>query len=349
MEHADERAYLSRTDPICSIERMRFEEGQSKGVSAFLANNAAGLSFTVLIDRGFDIGNVRYKGSLVNYISASGVTHPTYYNSEGFSWLRSFGGGLLTTCGYLQAGEPCVDDGDALGLHGRISNIPAEQVCSSIEQEDDRIIGKMSGVVREACHQKENLMRSRAIIFEGKSSTIRIHDEITNCAPSSSPFMLIYHMNFGYPFLDERTKLFLPQSGCTGWDDHSESKKCGFDRFPAPQWNARDVLLLHDLDADSNGDTSLLLVHEAHGVRISYNKQELPLLAQWQHPGCNDYVMALEPSNNHLRGRHWERENGTLRMIEPNEVKKIDLQISFLESKDFDPVIQAMKKKLQSR
>lgn len=342
LNQQDEREYISRLDPICSIERMCYEEGQAKGVSTFIANNAAGLSFSVLIDRGFDLGNVRYKGSIVNYISATGVTHPAYYNPEGLSWLRSFGGGLLTTCGYLQAGEPCEDDGDFLGLHGRISNLPAEQVCHSIEQEKDRIYGKMSGLVRESCHQRENLTRSRLISFEGRSNTIQIHDEIRNHASSSSPFMLVYHMNFGYPFLNQRSKLFLPRGGCDGWDDYSESMKSGLNQVPKPTPDAKDVLLIHDLDADANDNTSLLLVNEQYGVKISYNKRELPYLVQWQLSRSNDYVMALEPSNNHLRGRRWERENGTLRMIEPNEVKAVDLQISFLEPEDFAPDIRAM-------
>lgn len=334
MKYSEERAYLSSMDPLCSIERICYQEGQAKDVSAFCAYNAAGLNFQVLIDRGFDIGNLRIKGSLVNYVSAAGITHPAFFQPEGTGWLRSFGGGFMNTCGYLQAGEPCEDDGELLGLHGRIANLPADHVCSEVKQEGACIVGKMSGVVREACHQRENLIRSRVISFRDCSNVIHVHDEITNNASSSSPFMVVYHFNFGYPFLNETTKLHLPARQSVGWDDYSNENLENFGEFLAPKSDARDNLFLHTLEADESGNTHLSLSNAHLEVKISYNTQELPYLAQWKLPRRNDYVMGIEPSNNHLRGRKWERENGTLQMIEPGETKKIDLLISFSETQE---------------
>ena len=40
----------------------------------------------------------------------------------------SFYAGLLTTCGLLNIGNPCTDDGEELVLHVRISNIPFEKI-----------------------------------------------------------------------------------------------------------------------------------------------------------------------------------------------------------------------------
>lgn len=338
-----ESDYLSSLDPLCSIERMLFEEGQAKGVSAFCAHNAAGLEFTALIDRGLDIGNVRVKGSLVNYISAAGVTHPAFFQPEGTGWLRSFGGGLLTTCGYLQAGEPCEEGGEFLGLHGRIANLPADHVCSEVRREGARVVGRMSGTVREACHQKENLIRSRTISFEDRVNVIHVHDEITNFASASSPFMAVYHLNFGFPFLSEAARLYLPPKRSAGWDAYSNSKIKEFGAFPPPEEGAREILLLHDLKADEAGNTTLLLANATLGVQISYNTKEFPLLAQWKLPRRNDYIMGIEPCNNHLRGRAWERENGSLRMIEPGETIPLDLQISFLEPRDMEEAIRIIE------
>ena len=323
--------YLSSLDPLCSIERITYEEGLAKGVSAFSVHNAGGLEFTVLIDRGMDIGNVRVKGCLVNYISAAGVTHPAYYEPQGFGWLRSFGGGLMTTCGYTQAGEPCEDDGEWLGLHGRISNLPADHVCSEVKRKGNRVVGKMSGIVREVCHQRENLIRTRTISLEDQVNSISVHDEITNAAASSSPFMTAYHFNFGYPFLNRTTKLHLPIKSSIGWDGYSNRHVNDYGTFSAPEKNAREVLLLHELKEDAAGIATLLLTSAASGAKISYPTKELPYLAQWKHPRSNDYVMGIEPCNNHLRGRKWERENGTLRMIEPGETIPLDVKISFLE------------------
>lgn len=339
-----ESGYLSSLDPLCSIERLQFEEGRAKGVSTFCAHNAAGLDFSVLIDRGFDIGNVRVKGSLVNYISAAGVTHPAFFQPEGTGWLRSFGGGLLTTCGYLQAGEPCEEGGELLGLHGRIANLPTDHVCSEVRREGARVVGSMRGIVREACHQKENLIRVRTIWFEDRINTIHVHDEVTNFACSSSPFMVIYHFNFGFPFLRETARLYLPLEQSAGWDAYSAGRTEKFGSFPPPEEDAREILLLHNLKADGAGNTTLLLANETLGVQISYNTKELPRLAQWKLPRRNDYILGIEPCNNHLRGRAWERENGTLRMIEPGETIPLDLKISFLEAQDLPEALWSIKK-----
>lgn len=338
----NESGYLSCPDARCSIERVCFEEGRAKGVSIFSAHNAAGLDFQVLIDRGMDLGNVRVKGSLVNFISATGVTHPAYFEPEGTGWLRSFSGGLMTTCGYRQVGEPCEEDDERLGLHGRIANLPAEQICSEVQLEGGRFVGRMRGMVRETCHQRENLVRSRTIWFEEQTNAIHLHDEISNRASFDSPFLVAYHLNFGFPFLTEATRLFLPAEWSVGWDAYSEQRVSEFGVFSAPEDHAKDVLLLHRLRTEASGNATVLLSNENLGVKITYPTQELPYLAQWKLPRRRDYVLGIEPCNNQLRGRRWEREHGTLRMLEPDETVSLDLTIAFLDAAEVDEAVRTM-------
>jgi hypothetical protein len=80
-----------------------------------------------------DIAWAEFKGEPVSFISKTGVSTPAYFEENGFGFLRNFTYGLLTTCGLTYMGAPCVDEGTQLGLHGRISNIPADDV--SVYQE----------------------------------------------------------------------------------------------------------------------------------------------------------------------------------------------------------------------
>lgn len=57
-----------------------------------------------------------------------GIVAPSYFEDEGFKSLRSLSLGLLTTCGLTYFGIPSYENGEELGLHGRIGNIPAEEV-----------------------------------------------------------------------------------------------------------------------------------------------------------------------------------------------------------------------------
>ncbi len=122
---------LERVGDISQIGGVRVVEladGRERGVRAAQFRTASGLDFTVLIDRGMDIDRADYKGTPLCWRSATQSAHPAYFEPEGLQWLRSFFGGLLTTCGLTYAGHPTTDEGEELGLHGRISNVPARNI-----------------------------------------------------------------------------------------------------------------------------------------------------------------------------------------------------------------------------
>jgi hypothetical protein len=96
-------------------------DGRSKHVDAIDVDAGSGLCFTVLPDRGLDISLASYKGLNLVYLTPNGEAHPAFYEPEGLGWLRTFFGGLLTTCGLTYLGAPGIDGEQPLGLHGRYS------------------------------------------------------------------------------------------------------------------------------------------------------------------------------------------------------------------------------------
>lgn len=93
----------------------------------FEVSNGKGLELTVSPDRTGDISRLRFKGINMSYMSPCGYVAPSYYDSIGTNWLKSFTAGFLTTCGLEAVGSPCVDAGETLPLHGTIGNLPCEQ------------------------------------------------------------------------------------------------------------------------------------------------------------------------------------------------------------------------------
>ena len=75
-----------------------------------------------------DIGLCEYQGIPIAFRSATGESFPSFFEAQGTEWLRNFGGGLLVTCGLTYLGAPNNDQGEELGLHGHISNLPAEEI-----------------------------------------------------------------------------------------------------------------------------------------------------------------------------------------------------------------------------
>ena len=87
-----------------------------------------------------------------------------------------FGGGFLATCGLRQVGEPC----EGHGLHGRIDNIPAEEVGWRRWWEGDTLWAQITGTMYEACHQGEYLRLRRTIRLNHKEKKIWVEDAVQN-------------------------------------------------------------------------------------------------------------------------------------------------------------------------
>src|SRR6185312_8992267 len=95
-------------------------------------------------------------------------------------WLWSFFGGLLTTCGLTQVGSPNEDEGEALGLHGRIANVPAEEVRWGSAWEGDELTFWIAGTMREARLFGPDMRLHRRISTRLGSRTLRIENTVEN-------------------------------------------------------------------------------------------------------------------------------------------------------------------------
>lgn len=338
MPHREMMDYLGDISQIGGMKRYQMLEGKAKGVEAVDVDDGHGLRFTILIDRGMDLGKLVYRDWGFTFQAAAGVTAPQYYNERGEEWLQSFGGGFLTTCGLTQAGDPCVFKGQPYGLHGQVSNLPARlERCESDWQGEDYVM-EVAGRVFQTRHQGVQLSIRRSVRTVLLSGRIQIEDRIRNQSSDRSPLMLLYHMNFGYPFLNPDTRMYIPVRHTQGWDEFSEQHMEQQKKMPAPSARAAHYTYLHELRADSEGNTGYLIWNEKDGqyigVQVRYNQANLPYLGQWMYPKKRDYIMALEPCNNHIKGIAPEEKYGTLRWLEPQEEVTCRLDIRFFSTRE---------------
>jgi len=179
----------------------------------------------------------------------------------------------------------------------------------------------------EACHQGEYLRLRRTIRLCHNAPVIHIEDTLQNLGSLPQPFMLLYHVNFGAPFLRPGTKVTLPSGHTTGFDTAARENlhRCGIAGDVSEK--REDLLWLHtpspapvQTASVDNGDQK---------VTLAYSGDTLPVLAQWELLAPRDYVLALEPTNTHLNGQVWERENGSLQQIQPGEQVCTTLELIF--------------------
>ena len=309
---------------IASATRFEYTDGKAKGTAAVEIKNGSGLRFVVLTGRGMDIAYAEINGVPLSFISKTGVVSPTHYDESDF--LRSFTGGLLTTCGLTYMGAPCVDQGVSLGAHGRISNIPAYDVCVEQKWVGEDYIISVSGKVKESTMFGENIVLTRTITTKLGENKIHIHDEIENCGFESTPFMVLYHMNLGFPLVSEDTVLETNCENCRPRDKDAAvgfSKEC---EFSAPIHNYKEQVFYRDSVTDSYAR----LTNSKLGLsmKINFSGAELPYLVEWKQMGEQDYVLGLEPATYPPDGRAKARERGELDFIAPQEIKTHDIIIS---------------------
>lgn len=339
--------YVGDFTQVFGSKEYTLNSGKAQGVKAVDVKNGSGLEFTVLPDRCMDIAWLSYKGSNLSYISKTGVVAPQYYNDMGINWLRSFFAGFLTTCGLRNVGTPCTDDGEALGLHGRISSTPAENVSSSTEWENGKPIIKVKGKMREARLFGENIVLEREIICKVGENKLTIEDKIENYGFRKEPLMLLYHFNLGYPLLDENAVLIAPINKTQPRDAEAENGTAFFNIFqkPTPEYN--EQVFFHDLKTDHVGKTCVALINEklGLGVAIRFNKNQLFNLAEWKMMGEGEYVLGIEPCNCYGGGREDLRAKGLLEHMKPGEVRTFNLEIEVL---DGDKQFRAVKNEISN-
>jgi len=326
--------YIGNQAQLFSFKNYILTDGKANNTRAIDIINGKGLFMTVLPDRCLDIYQLIYRDTNINYISPTGVVHPSYYDNRKLEFLRSFYAGFLTTCGLETICAPCSDDingvEEELGLHGRISNTPADNFYARIEEgagsEPDIII---SGVMNQGRLFGDKYELTREIRISTCENKFEILDTVKNTGFKKSPHQILYHLNYGYPFLDENIQLDLPALETEPVDEHAARDLADWREFPPPQANMQEQCYYHKLQTDALGYARYSIYNPIlkKRVTVKYDAKPLDYFIQWKMPGEGDYVLGLEPGNCKGGGRKQAREANILKYIEPQESIKYHLII----------------------
>jgi hypothetical protein len=320
------------------VKPMVLDEGPEWGVHIAEFRTGGGLNFAVLLDRGMDIGWAEYRGVPLAWQSTVGPIAPAFFEPEGLGWLRGFHGGLLATCGLTYAGAPCLDEGQELGLHGRISYAPARKVYCDGEWEGDEYLMWAQGEMREAVIFGENVVLRRRIWSLLGEKRFFINDTVINEGYHTTPHMILYHINIGFPIVDATTELLTSPAQVRPRDAVAEEGFGQYNYFQEPTPEYAEQVFYHDLTPDTEGFVHVALVNPAFqggqgiGIYVTYRQAELPYFTEWKQMGEGDYVVGLEPANCLVEGRAVDRAAGRLQFLEPGESRAYHLEIGVLES-----------------
>lgn len=328
--------YVGRLSQLGGISNFVHADGRAKGTSTLRVRTAAGFEFWVVPDRGMDIYEASFLGQSLCWHAPQGLVHPAYHSNRDLEWLKTFSGGLLTTCGLTTVGRPSIDAGEQLGLHGVISNTPAEQVHWSETWEKDDCFFAIKGQVREASVHGANMLLERTVSSSLNSKGFAIEDTVTNQGVRDTPLMILYHFNFGYPLLTSNSKVYAPSKKAHSIDAFSEESVDQWAVFGEPMRNITEKVYFHEMEKSTDGCISIVLVRDKDradfGIKLIYDAASLTQFVQWKMTGENHFVLGLEPSNCSTLGRHTVREQGLLEMLQPGEKRRYYLELQVLDS-----------------
>ncbi|MCZ6631945.1 MAG: aldose 1-epimerase family protein [bacterium] len=321
---------------LAGARRAELVEGNEQGAGLIEVFNASGLCFSILPGRSLDIASAHYKGMSLCFRGSTGDVGPAFYEPQGYGWMRGFFGGLVTSCGMIFTGHPEVDpeeENEELGLHGRLSFIPAKGVVTDSGWEEENYVVRVRGKMREAVVFGTNLELSREISTVLGEKCLRIHDRIENLSVDRSPLMFVYHTNPGFPLLDANTRLVIHSKKTTEWQEDREVGPEVYEVAKGPQRNAHDDVYVHRPRADAQGNVHVGLINDRLqlGLYWKFPIREIPLVNHWQHFHRGTYVTGIEPGNASMLGRAWNRKHNTLQYIEPGEVREFHLEIGVLD------------------
>ncbi len=327
----------------CSITKRTLRGGLADGVDVVEVNNGA-LCFSVLPTRGMGIWRGEYRGLFLGWKSpARGPVHPKFVNladRDGLGWLAGFDE-LIVRCGLNSNGPPVTDtlidnNGNAmkarLPLHGRIANLPACRV--EVEVRGDELT--VSGVVEESALFTPSLRLETRITTRAGSNALTIVDEVTNPQGVDGELQLLYHCNFGRPFLEGGAQLLAPSREVAPRDPRAAEDVSTYRVYRDPTPGYAEQVYWHELAGDGEGHTLAALRNCAgdKAVVLRFNRHDLPHFTQWKNTAAESdgYVTGLEPATNFTNPKPFERSNGRVVRLGPGNIYRATLTMEVLDS-----------------
>lgn len=335
----DRRGLAARSgDPRAAggIRAVTLDDGAGRGVRILEIRTAAGLDADVLVDRAMDVGELRLRGRNLAFLSPTGVRHPSFHHGEeedGLGFLRSFTGALVTV-GLDHAFGPQESDADRFaypgrrrvlhGLHGRVANLPARLIGYGERWDDAAGACTLwaEGVVRQSAVFGEHLELRRRIEAPLHAARLHLVDEVVNCGFEPVPHCLLWHVNFGWPLVDDATLLRLPA------EPGRPPGRVGPLGPPVVGRPEAVTALRPEADAEGRAEARIVNPELGLGVRLRWRADAMPAFVLWSHLRAGAYTIGFEPTTHAIDdppGPHGE--------LAPGEARRYELE---LEAADGD-------------
>ena len=347
MDHSrDLLKYMGSMQQAAYIRPLVYAEGRASGLKAYEVKNGP-LCYKLMADKCLDMCELSYKGVNFSFLSKPGLQGRNAYDTAGDEAIRGIMGGMFFTSGVENICAPCTVGGVDYPMHGRMRATPGEHLSADAFWAEDGYHLRASAEMREAALFGENMTLRRTVETVYGTKTVTVTDVFENQGFRDEPLMLLYHINLGWPFLDESLRLYLPTRKVAPRDAGAEGHEDAYDRMDPPKDDEPEYVFIHDLTPEADGTLRAVAVNGALGLglEVAWNEANLPYFMQWKSVASGDYVIGLEPANSSVYGRPWHEALGSVHRLAPFATETNVLTFTVLDGEDeIDQAISRIKK-----
>lgn len=287
---------------IATLRRYTVSEGREKGLDVIDCDNGK-LRFLINVTKALDIMQLYHEGQNMSFISKNG------FSPREHEFLNRFEGGMLYTCGLDAVGGR-----EGYTTHGSHHNIPAEVITMTADESGICI----EGIIRHTAIFGENVVMRRKIFSAVGSSKLTVEDTLINEGFTPAEYALLYHINVGYPMLDEGSEVKGNINNITPRTPYA--KECIDEalKITAPEVAREEMCYYLDID---DGEIALVNSKINKTFKVTYSKETLPEFLEWKAMTSGDYALGLEPATTRLD------ENLSFKTLESGEKKSFKIEI----------------------
>ncbi|MBR2465565.1 MAG: aldose 1-epimerase family protein [Clostridia bacterium] len=271
---------ISNLRQLAYLDRYTLTSGRGAGLDVIECDNGR-IRFLLCPSRALDVMQMWHRGENVSFISKNGFV------SEKVPFLSRFEGGMLYTCGLDSAGGR-----EGFEQHGTHHLTGAEVTLAECTDEGITV----EATVRETALFGRNLVFKRRVFTALGSDTLSITDTVTNEAYLPAEYCILYHVNVGYPMLDEGAEVVADVKDVFTRTDYARRY---IDRALIMEEPTYPEETCYYLEL-AKPEISLLNKKRGKRFTVKYSGDTLPEFLMWKSMVAGDFALGLEPTTTRL-------------------------------------------------
>ncbi len=221
-----------------------------------------------------------------------------------------------------------------LPLHGKIGWTPASRVV--LRCIDGTLI--LEGEVPEQNVFGVNYLLKTSLQLRPDATAVELEDTLCNLGAQPGEYEMLYHTNFGAPFLEKGSHYYGSYSRLVPRDKFGASASDKISKFSEPTPGFIEQVYLYRALADADGLAHQLLTNAAQdlGAHITFDPLTLPYTILWKRTAAEaeGYVAGMNPCTDLPNSRAFERSQKRVATIAPYSEIKFRHNISIVQGEE---------------